>query len=595
MANVNPGRHTREAAIRSEAYDGEKRELGLSFASELPVRRYYGIEVLSCRSGDVDLSRLLDGAPLLLQHDASEQIGVVLGAEIGADRVCRATCRISRNETGEEVARDIVDGIRTKASVGYETTEAISDEINAEGVRVITWRWKPYEISLVSVPADSTVGVGRSAGGCEEKQKMSEGAVKPAIEPQAEKPTVEVANEIETVRKAAKEIVALARSHKADVLADKALAEGWTLDQFRAELLRDIASRQPAATKPAAEIGMSRDEIKQYSILRAIRSFLPGDKTDAGFEMECSQQVARQLGKDPRSFFVPYDVQRAGRRDLTVAGTGSNAVQTTIPQGSFIEMLRNAMVLNRLGVTMLTGLQGNLSIPKQTGAATGYWVAEGVAPTESTQVLTALTASPKTVGANSDITRNMVYQSSIDAEAMVRNDLAEVLARSVDYACFNDAGAGAPSYLLGISGINNPSISSAGAATYAEILSFASNIAADNVPTDGASWVTTNEVFYNLCGIPRHATASAAGFIADVDNSTIIGRPAIQSESLPANTAVFGVWKHLILCMWGNGLDLLVDPFTQSKAVIIQVRAFMDVDFIVRHPQAFAYNSAVTA
>lgn len=591
------GRQSREMTITPSKADD--RTISLSFASETPVMRWYGMEILSCDPKDVDLTRLNDGGPLLLNHDPEELVGVVQAALVDADKVCRASCMLSRNAA--EVANDIADGILRKASVGYETTTIIEDIPEAPGrPRTIRWAWRPYEISLVSVPADNSVGIGRSAGGDEatkspvapaqEKKTMSD---KEAIAAPAVK--VEVRDNSAETRKQASDILKLARAHNCIELGEKAIEDGKTVDQFRAEVLELVSKRSPAPSKPAdAAIGLSEREVKSYSFLRAIRSMLPHDSVEAGFEQECSRAVAKRLGRDPKGIFVPWDVQ-SQKRDLTVAGTGSNAVATNLLGGSFIEALRNAMALNRLGVTMLTGLSGDIAIPKQTAAGTAYWVAEGVAPTESQLTLGQVTGTPHSIAANTDYTRKMLNQSSVDVEALIRSDLAEILARGIDYACFNDAGAGAPSYLLGVSGVNNPSINSAGSATYAEILSFASSIAADNVSTDGAAWITTNEVFYNLCGLPRHATASAAGFIADVDNSTIIGRPAIQSESLPVNTAVFGVWKHLIVAMWGNGLDIVVDPYTQSKSGIVQVTAFTDVDFLPRHAQAFAYNSAVTA
>ena len=592
------GKQTREMSLDGMP-SADNKTIALSFASETPVLRWYGNEILSCDPKDVDLTRLNDGGPLLMNHE--DLIGVVESASVDSDKVCRAKCKLSRNAV--EAANDLADGILRKASVGYKTISIVEDIPEKPGqVRTIKWSWCPYEISLVSVPADNSVGIGRSAGGDEtqkpqdipaqETKDMSE--KKDDIAAPAAKVEVVKDNSAE-VRRQSAEIMKLARQHGVIELGEKALDDGKSLDQFRAEVLDMVGKRSHAPSKPAdASIGLSEREVKSYSFLRAIRSMLPHDGVDAGFEQECSRAVAKRIGRDPKGIFVPWDVQ-SHKRDLTVAGTGSNAVATNMLGGSFIEALRNAMVLNRVGATMLTGLSGDIAIPKQDAAGTAYWVSEGLAPTESQLTLGQVTGTPHSVAANQDYTRKMIMQSSVDVEALIRADLAEIIARGIDYACFNDAGAGSPSYLLGVSGVNNPSINTAGSATYAEILAFASSIAADNVSTDGASWVTTNEVFYNLCGLPRHATASAAGFIADVDNSTIIGRPAIQSESLPANTAVFGVWKHLIVAMWGNGLDIVVDPYTQSKAGIVQVTAFTDVDLLVRHAQAFAYNSAVTS
>ena len=587
--SIQPERDLRRAASFEDAYDADSRTLKLSFASETPVRRWYGWEVLSCRASDVDLSRMAKGAPLLRNHDPDQHIGVMVSATCEGGRVI-GRARLSKRAT--DVADDIADGILSNVSVGYETTDVISDEKNDAGERVIRWAWKPYEVSLVSVPADETVGIGRSAGGQETKEThMSE---KNETAPAAVEVKAEV--KVHDIKREAAEIVALGRKHGADELASRALVENWDIAKFRSELLGEIAKRAPAAVKPeSAEIGMSEKEKRQFSFIRAIRSQLPGDHVDAGLEIEASRAVAKKLGRDPRGLFIPFDVQTGGKRDLQIGGggTGANVVATNLLAGSFIEALRNATILDRVGCTFLTGLVGDIALPKQTAAATAYWVAEGVAPTESQLTLGQVTGTPHSLGANTDITRKLLMQSSVDVEGLVRNDLAAVLARGIDTACFADGGVGAPDYLLGVSGINNPSINSAGSATYAEILGFPSAVAADNVDTTGGRFVATNEVFYNLCARPRDT--NAASFIASPDNNTIIGMPCLRSESLPANTLVFGVWSNLIVAMWGNGLDLVVDPYTQSKAGIVQVTAFMDVDFLPRHAQAFAYNTAVTA
>lgn len=596
---VAPSHECRAIDTRGAAYDKEKRTIALSFASEKPVRRWYGWEILSCDPANVDLSVLRDGAPLLKEH--YDHIGVVESATVDADKVCRANCKLSRRDDVQQVIMDIEDGILTKSSVGYETTKILRDEMNDAKERVVTWAWKPYELTLTPMPADNTVGIGRSASGEQrknEEKKMSDENKVEVIQPDLEAVRRESAEKAsKQARQEAAEINKLAREHKCPELADKANAESWSLEQFRSELLKEIGKRSQSPAQHTPEIGMSKKEVQKYSFLRAIRSMIPDLREASGFERECSDAVAKKLGREARGIFVPYDVQVSEKRDLQITGggTGSYVVATNLLAGSFIEALRNAMVLNRLGATYLTGLMGDIAIPKQTDVATAYWVTEGNAPTESQLTLGQITGTPHSVGANTDITRKLLMQSSVDVEALVRQDLAEVLARGIDYAAFNDAGAGAPSRIQAASGVSNPSVSSPGSATYPEILGFPSAVSGGNVPLDNPSWVTTNEVFYNLCGLPRHATASAAGFIADVDNSTIIGRPAIQSESLPANSAFFGVWRHLIVAMWGNGLDLIVDPYTQSKSGIVQVTGFMDVDFLVRHGKAFAYNTAVTS
>lgn len=147
----------------TEARSLDDRRVELSFSSEEPVLRSYGYEVLDHSPGAADLSRLAAAAPLLADHDAASQIGVVERAWIDqAARKGRAVVRFSSSARASEFLVDVRDGIRQNVSFGYTTSEAVqAGTRDGEPIFRIT-RWQPFEISIVSVPADVTVGVGRS-------------------------------------------------------------------------------------------------------------------------------------------------------------------------------------------------------------------------------------------------------------------------------------------------------------------------------------------------------------------------------------------------------------------------------------------------
>ena len=589
----------RQIQIERKAYDPATRELTMSFASEYPVARWdqFGEydEVLSCNPADVDMTRMLTGGPLLMSHDWDKLIGRVVSVSVDPDRVCRAKCKISKSRA--DVQSDIEDEILVNASVGYTVGDVIEEKKDANGRRTKRFRWSPYEVSLLPVPADPTVGVGRVAAVGEQKERAIQMEAKTETAPAAV--TVKPDEIVAQANKRALEIVQLAKAHNAEALAEAAFDKGWTVEQFRSALLDEIGKRssKPAPAKPAGEIGMTPKEVKNYSFRKLILSQCPGSGVDASFEREVSQQVAKQTGRDAQGLFVPWDVQ-VGKRDLQIGGggTGSYVVSTMLKSESFIEALRAASVLPALGVTTLAGLNGDIAIPKST-TTTGYWVSESAAITESQPTLSQVTGTPHTVAGLTDISRKLLIQSSLDVEAMIRDDLAKTLARTIDVAVFADGGSDAPAYLLGISGVNNPTVSSAGSATYAEILGFAADIEADNAMIGDLKWAMTSEVFYNLCSRAKQYISAdgVSGFIADPVAKTCIGYPVVISNSVAANTAVLGVWSQFILGMWGNGLDVLVDPYSLSSTAVTRVRSMMDVDFMVRHPQAFAYNGAVTA
>jgi HK97 family phage major capsid protein len=147
------------------AVNTETRTVELACSSEQPVERWYGIEILDHSPGAVRLDWANSGrAPFLCNHETDEQIGVIESARLDADRVCRAPVRFGKSAEAEEEYQDVLDGIRTNVSVGYvvhayEVTRGVN---GAPDTYRIT-DWEILEISLVSIPADMTVGVGRNA------------------------------------------------------------------------------------------------------------------------------------------------------------------------------------------------------------------------------------------------------------------------------------------------------------------------------------------------------------------------------------------------------------------------------------------------
>jgi len=155
-----PTRDIFNAIVEVAPSDADQRTVNVAFSSEEPVARWFGNEVLNHDEDSVDLSRLLSGAPVLVNHNMDDQVGVVESAHIDADRRGRAVLRFGNSQRAQEIFQDIQDGIRQKISFMYEVTEYIQSQDDPE--TFIGNKWLPLEISTVSIPADDTVGVGRS-------------------------------------------------------------------------------------------------------------------------------------------------------------------------------------------------------------------------------------------------------------------------------------------------------------------------------------------------------------------------------------------------------------------------------------------------
>ena len=143
--------------LNVESTDTKSDTLTLSFSSETPVQRSFGTEILSHEESAVNLERFNDSAPVLWSHDPSQQIGVINRAWV-ENRKGYAEIKWGNSEKAKEVRADVEAGVIRNVSIGYTIEDMDEDE---EG-RMIATRWSVMELSFVSVPADPSVGIGRT-------------------------------------------------------------------------------------------------------------------------------------------------------------------------------------------------------------------------------------------------------------------------------------------------------------------------------------------------------------------------------------------------------------------------------------------------
>jgi HK97 family phage major capsid protein len=275
------------------------------------------------------------------------------------------------------------------------------------------------------------------------------------------------------------------------------------------------------------------------------------------------------------------------RRDLTVAGSAGNTVSTNVMAGSFIETLENAMVTNALGATILRDLVGNVAIPRMTAGSTAYWVAENGDITESDQTFDQVTLSPKTVGAMTEISRKTLLQSSLDIEALIRNELAMRLALAIDSkAVTGDGTSNTPTGIMSTSGIGSKTFAALGAPTFGEVVDVESQVSIDNALMGSLSYLTTAAM---AGGMKQKAKDAGSGRFV-IEDGQANGYPVALSNTVTANSLLFGNWADLLIGFWG-GLDVNVDTSTGSASGRVRVVSLQDVDVAVRHAQSFAVGN----
>lgn len=570
-----------------EKIDEETRTVELAFSSEAPYRRWWGIEILDHSPGAMNMDRLKAGGPLLCDHDTCDQIGVIESVRIDVDRVGRAVVRFGKSARADEIFRDVVDGIRRNVSVGYSIDDMVLEAKSGDEETYRVTRWTPYEVSLVSVPADLTVGVGRAADPAQEiKMSQVETPAAPVdvAKIQAEARTAE--------QKRAAEIIAIGEQFALQGMAAEALRSGEPVDAFRSKVMEKLASRP--LPNPTAEVGLTGGEKQRYSVLRALRALVDKDWTNAGFERECHQAILKRAGiaEAPNNgFYVPYEIQQ---RDLTATtgNAGGYVVATDNLAGSFIDLLRNRAVVAQLGATMMTGLVGNVTIPKQTAAGTAYWLTnEATAITESQMTLGQLALSPKNVGAYTELSRQLMLQSSPAADALVMNDLARVLALAIDLAALEGSGAsGQPtgiSQTAGIGSVTGTSID------YAKVLEFQTDVAGGNALAANCAYVTTPSVAALLKQRVAFSSTASPLWEGGILDGNMQGFRAVATNSVTAASMVFGDFSQVVIGEWGM-LELALNPYANFAAAISGIRAIQTVDIGIRQAGAFSRATSIT-
>ena len=594
----------------------KERTITFPFSSETPVTRLYGEEILEHKSDNWDLTRLNDGGPLLFNHNFDRPIGVVEKAYISnEDKRGYAEVRFSKEEFASSIYRDIQDGIIKGVSFGYvvNNMEERSDgKFYGTDIAV-------HELSIAPVPADSSVGVSRAAIAAEATETISnmtkeersdvsassDAPVNPKDESMTTTPkeNLEVRSEaidgeklLKAERARIQEITQIAEKYDLRELGQEYISKGKEVSDFNSAVLKDLEPRNQIsqASETNATIGLTEKETGNFSFLRALNYLAnPTDsraREAASFEIEASEAAAAKLGRTSRGITIPQDVLTAQRDLQTSPGSaGGDVIKTDLLTGSFIDLLRNESACARAGATVLSNLEGNVKIPKQSGAASATWIAEGAAAAESDQTLTQVSLVPRTVGAYTDVTRKLLLQSSIDIENFVRNDLARVIALKIDLAGLYGSGvANEPLGLKNTVGIGAEAFAGA-VPTFPEVIAMESDLGSANALLGSPCYITNASMRGSLKGTKKDAGSGEFVWTGGQDGE-MNGYRAFVSNQVAAGDVWFGNFADLLMGFW-SGLDLTVDPYTNSTSGTVRIVALQDCDVAVRHPESFCLGT----
>lgn len=607
MQTKKTGVMYRHFAVTRESLNIESRTVEVAISSETPYERWFGTEILDHASGSIDMSRLASGAALLREHNPGRHIGVVESAAIGADKVLRGTVRLGRSPEAEIAFNDIQDGILKNVSVGYVIKEMMLDKSADKKETYRVTQWEPLEVSFVAVPADPTVGLGRSL---EIETRVLETELKteqlPIIEIIKEHPKMDPQDKSALEAQRVSDLLAVSDQYvkygSRDLVGDF-IRSGKSVDAFQSALMEKITTRHSDVREGL--VGMETKEVQTYSLLRAINAAATGDWRNAGLERSASEAVGKLMGKQPEGFYVPLDAWQT--RDFTVgtAAEAGNLVQTTVDGSQFIDILRKSSVVVGLGARQLFGLTSNLALPKKIVTTSLTNVAETALLAETQPNTAQVLLSPKRMGTFVEVSKQAMIQGSPDVEMLIRDDLLGSTAERAEFLTLmgsgaannprgvvNQAGIGAV-----VGGVNGLQVN------WGHVVGLETQTANANAVSGNKSGYIVNSATRGSLKTQQKATNLP--FIWDAGEFPLNGYKVGVTNHLPSNatkgtgvnlsTALYSSdWSDLIIGYFG-GMDLTVDPYTLATTGMIRVTVNQFMDVAIRQTATFsAMTDAIT-
>ena len=615
IKQINDAAPTFTGQIRAVAPEGEKAEgaepeYELSFSSEEPYERWFGIEILGHDDAEVRMDWLNSGnAPLLNQHDHHQQVGVIKSAKLGGGRGT-AVARFGRGKLAQEIRQDVDDEIRKNVSVGYRVYAMVLIEETDESYKYRVTDWEPYEVSIVAVPADQTVGTNRAA--------------------EQPKTTIQIKEETMDWKKLAREMGMNEDSSPEAILAEQKKRATAAGEKIAEEKFKSESARRDTLMEMARKHGLEKDVQtfidegksaldfgdhiaaayrKGHTPLKSAKDLSEGERADlssfsmrkfilegaegnfTGLEKEMVEEGRKELklvGVKSSGIYLPHMVAAQRSSTVATAANAGNLVETT--RRGFVEVLMSKLWLAQMGVQMWDGLVGNIEVPRDNGIFTGEDQSETGALTAQDLDIDVFTLSPKRKGAAGKFTLQLLNQSSIAVDNFITQKCASGVALALNTDLLTGDGTGNNLLgLLNLTGANAVIGGTNGAALdWAKILEFETkiNVADADIGTMGI--LTNNAVKGKLKGTqkvsgqsemlwqdsPERAMGMVNGYNALATN--LVPSDLTKGTAVGVCSAMIqGIFSSMIVGSWG-GLDVVIqrEKYAETGEIGVVVNGY---------------------
>ena len=325
------------------------------------------------------------------------------------------------------------------------------------------------------------------------------------------------------------------------------------------------------------------------SIMEVIRAGMEG-RALSGAAAEYQAETERRTGRKAEGAFVPM-----AALEKRVSTTSSAAQIATVDNrpDQYIDAMRNSLLARKLGVRVLSGLQGSLSIPKFGTGTTVGWVAENAALSSSDMAFSSVALTPKHAGGMTELSRQLIQQSSLDVEQLVRDDISFMLAQAIDSALIIGGGTNQPVGILSTAGIQTSSLATLGWAGIVAMLQKLELVnATPNAWLMGANPQAKLMSIVDTTGLPANLLNNGQmANIAAYSTNQLVDKTGSPNKG----RVLLGDFSQVLLGIWSE-IDILVNPYDSVAYARggVMVRAMSTVGLAVRNPSAFVLADDVT-
>lgn len=601
--------------------DFENLEISFSCASSYPYAREdhetkrYFVERLICNDEAVDLTRLNGGASVLKNHDTDKVLGKIVRAWIEGEVLC-VRIRFRTDNMSRDLFADLANGTVPNVSIGY-TVEHYNEYTDEAGnlVRDVD-KWTAYEVSVcVGIPADPTVGFYRNfeldhARNHKQLNKEADMAKRADETPKDTEMTAEemkariaeLESENDALKKAAED--GKPEDGKPEDGAENKGCGGGADQETRSmltELKRRIDSMTPANNRSLVVPNIKTSGEREYSIANVLTA-LVGGEADISFERERSAELYESMNMRPSrtSIMVPLDgfrsvlEDRINRREMnSMSGSAPGLVaQQNLPT-MFIDYVRT-----RIGVknaTFIAGLTGGpVTIPVQTSEAQVAWISGTTASPGTNQAVSAttvqvgdITLTPHKLGAYVPIGLDLLLQGNPSATNIAVTSLMNAVARKLGTTMLKgNASDPAITGLATATGVQTAVIANIASATWANITGMIGKVEGleYNGPQEFVMSAGDKATFKSIA-----KGNYGSGFICE--DGFIDGRYVNVDGSLSSGDIYYGDFSNIYVGQWG-GIELMLDPYTQSLSGTVNVIVRLVCDIGIARPNTFVKRVA---